>query len=425
MITNKILNMLMGLKKGKNNKLYNEAREAYENISATNYAEAAQKFELQLAKYLSKHKLAHQGIDDALNFYTTKYPIEKNLEAYAQKSSVESGAVGLNEEKMKEIVLMGNMREKVSMLCNFSSFVMAHKKALRDKNSKEHMLSEAETYGFTDQLSEHSGVNFDRTNRVPKTQAVEPDKKNQYMRFQKLEDKKHILEDISQGLRTSREAEYFFKSNPDFTKSIGGTEAAAKHIAALKRIEEIDMILANENTTETKKIQRKLKKEKKELKLKVKSIDKKIRKRLRPGSAYWDVTSKSGNVVAFNNKSVNLVAGPSGTARTICIIAQILGLPEETNLNLRLAILSQFITERHHSFHEIMEVTNKMFGMSYTDTDKRYKHIEPLTEDELRKNVTENKNYYSGHPEWKGKFPDEIGKSISAFEEKRAKKHLK
>lgn len=57
MITNKILNMIMGLKKGKNNKLYNEAREAYENISATNYAEAAQKFELQLAKYLSKHKL--------------------------------------------------------------------------------------------------------------------------------------------------------------------------------------------------------------------------------------------------------------------------------------------------------------------------------------------------------------------------------
>lgn len=177
MITNKILNMLMGLKKGKNNKLYNEAREAYENISATNYAEAAQKFELQLAKYLSKHKLAHQGIDDALNFYTTKYPIEKNLEAYAQKSSVESGAVGLDEKKMKEIVLMGNMREKVSMLCNFSSFVMAHKKALKDKNSKEHMLSEAETYGFTDQLSEHSGVNFDRTNRVPKTQAVEPAKK--------------------------------------------------------------------------------------------------------------------------------------------------------------------------------------------------------------------------------------------------------
>lgn len=425
MITNKILNMLMGLKKGKNNKLYKEAREAYENISATTYAEAAQKFELQLAKYLSKHELAHKGIDDALNYYTTKYPIEKNLEAYAQTSSVESGAVGLDEKKMKEIIFNGNMREKVSMLCNFSAFVMDHKKALKDKNSKEHILSTAETYSSTNELSEHSGVIFNRAYRVQKTQEVEPNKKNQYRRYQEFEGKKHILEDISQGRRTSREAEYFFNSNPDFTKSIGGAEVAAKHIKALKRIEEIEVILANENTDETQKTQEKLKKEKKELKAKIKNIDEEIRKRLRPGSAYWDVTSKSENVIAFNNKSVNLVAGPSGTTRTIYIIAQKLGLPKEVNLNLRLAILSQFIMERHHSFHEIMEVTDKMFGMPYIDTDERYRHIEPLTEDELRKNVTENKNYYSGHPEWKGKFPDEIGKSISAFEEKRLKKQLK
>ena len=89
-------------------------------------------------------------------------------------------------------------------------------------------------------------------------------------------------------------------------------------------------------------------------------------------------------------------------------VAKELGVGNKLLESLRLALLGFFIPEKHHSFHEIM-IVSRAFGLGYVDSDERYSKISPLTEKELRKNVAK----YKKAPENNGKFPHEIGKSLS------------
>ncbi len=117
----------------------------------------------------------------------------------------------------------------------------------------------------------------------------------------------------------------------------------------------------------------------------------------KPGGNVWDCAMDTALQKEANDLSIPIVADISGTAHRIMNVAKKHG----ANLqNIRLALLGYLIPGRQHSFHEIMEAC-KSFGLPYENTDERYAHITPLTEDQLR-NVAA---YYGGDR----RFPHEVG----------------
>ncbi|MFJ3756464.1 hypothetical protein [Streptomyces sp. NPDC090080] len=75
----------------------------------------------------------------------------------------------------------------------------------------------------------------------------------------------------------------------------------------------------------------------------------------------------------------------------------------------RLALLATLLPAGHHTFHEVMNgvaiwaaETGNEESLGYVDSRRRYRHLAPLTEDALRRDVAEN-----------GLFPDEISRGLA------------
>lgn len=119
------------------------------------------------------------------------------------------------------------------------------------------------------------------------------------------------------------------------------------------------------------------------------------------GANLFDCPMSSSLQQEANDLSIPIVADISGTAHRMLNVAQMHG----ANLSyMRLALLGYLIPGRQHSFHEIMKAC-ECFGLDYTNTDQRYMHIPPLTEEQLQ-NVAA---FYGGDR----RFPHEIGKSLN------------
>lgn len=119
------------------------------------------------------------------------------------------------------------------------------------------------------------------------------------------------------------------------------------------------------------------------------------------GANLFDCPMSSPLQQEANELSIPIVADISGTAHRILNVAQ---MNDADLLYMRLALLGYLIPGRQHSFHEIMKAC-EIFGLAYTNTDERYMHILPLTEEQLR-NVAA---FYGGDR----RFPHEIGKSLN------------
>ena len=216
----------------------------------------------------------------------------------------------------------------------------------------------------------------------------------------------HIMPLYSSGRRTYNEAKYYYES-----KGEQNTPEVRKYLENLKQLEEIEERIESEKDP---KIIKNLKGRRKILKRLIAPMDEKHRKTMTPGSHLWDMRMDTKFQKESNDRSVRVIAAPSGTTRELMTVAKEFGADKNLLEAFRLSCLGFFIPEKHHSFHEIMMVS-KAFGLNYTDSDERYAHIAPLTEKELRDKVAKYKKY----PHCKGKFPHEIGKSLSKVYRKK------
>lgn len=349
--------------------------EEEENISAVKYSEAAERFELRLGKYLRKDPRGLDAVSKLLKIYINKYTIEDNIDAYGSDDASMSGVVGKDVKTLLNVANNGSLREKLTMVELFSYHVMGKNKLNpkgKDPESFSDMGDKADKYmeGVVD--------NFYRNDRLKKTP----------------EQHSHVVTPgVPDGRRTYNEAKFYFES-----QGMQNEEEVQIYLENLQNLEELEAKMKTE--TDKQKIDN-LKKEKSKLKKRTAKLDKKFRENLTPGVKFWDIKMGTEFQHQGNDRSVKTVAGPSGTTRVLMTVAkEVARASKDLLINLRLAILGIYLTEGHHSFHEIMMVS-KAFGLNYTDTDERYVFIDPLTELELRKNVAEN-----------GLFPHEIGKSL-------------
>jgi Domain of unknown function (DUF4157)/NAD:arginine ADP-ribosyltransferase len=105
------------------------------------------------------------------------------------------------------------------------------------------------------------------------------------------------------------------------------------------------------------------------------------------GGTYWKINQNDKWVKKVQNKlHMPVIAGPSGTALRTFQIWEYLSKPVPAE-DMRLALLGWMLTSNDHSFHEIMLTSSEFGGLSYKAGLDAYHNIPPLTEDELRANV--------------------------------------
>ena len=130
-----------------------------------------------------------------------------------------------------------------------------------------------------------------------------------------------------------------------------------------------------------------------------------------PGTNIYEYKMASEFQKVAEAKSALVTAGTSGTAFGILQVSDLLAAKgaKVDHLAVRLALLGWMLSAGDHTFHEIM-VACQMYDptLAYDDTYRRYRHILPLGEEELRQNVA------PGHV-----FPDEhldqLVKETAAF----------
>ncbi|MDW4908109.1 hypothetical protein RB628_22865 [Streptomyces sp. ADMS] len=130
-----------------------------------------------------------------------------------------------------------------------------------------------------------------------------------------------------------------------------------------------------------------------------------------PGRNRWDYAMSSRFQAATEATSGLVLAGTSGSSQRLMTQAvamrEVWGLDIDLGL-VRIALLAEMLTARHHSLHEIMRGCQLVFDqlrelgtpespdLDYVDNWGRYWRIDPLTEAELREHVAVD-----------GRFPDE------------------
>lgn len=360
-----------------------DKQEIQENISAVAYSEAAEEFEENLGNYLFKDRRGLDAVTKLLKIYTKKYPLEKNTAAYGYKDPTFSGAVGNRVSDLKNVLAHGNLREKLSMIEAFSYYVLDNRELKEDKphTAKKYY---SDIKGEMDKNMKGVVDNFYREDRHKRTEVDE-----------------HLRSLYTPKLRrTYLEAEYYYTQKKMLSKP-----KVKEYLSNLKRLEEVE---AKIKSKPNEKEKQDLEKERTKLEKLVAPLDESFRKELKPGNIVWDMKMGTQFQQQGNNRSVRIVAGPSGTTRVLMTVAKKLGADKQLLIGLRLAILGVYLTEGHHSFHEIMMVS-KAFGMQYTDSDERYMFIAPLGIKELETNVSKYKNSKNN-----GKFPHEIGKSLDS-----------
>lgn len=105
-----------------------------------------------------------------------------------------------------------------------------------------------------------------------------------------------------------------------------------------------------------------------------------------------------------------VTAGPSGTAMRLFQAWEYVSKPVAA-VDFRLALLGWMLTGNDHSFHEIM-TTSKDFGPEYTPGLEAYRNVAPLDEAELRaiagaEGFPDEANYRTDHVSKPGPLPDD------------------
>lgn len=365
-----------------------DRQEMRENISAVDYSEAAEEFEENLGKYLFKDRRSLDAVTKLLKIYTKKYPLKQNIAAYGGKNPEWSGVVGDNPDVLEKVLANGNLREKLSMIEAFSSYLLYSKKELIGENGSVTKFDPELVKKANENMK---GVvdNFYRGDRYKRTEL---DEHSRSLYTPKLR-------------RTYNEARFYCEKNNMLSE-----QKVKDYLKNLKRLEEVEAEIKSEPNEKEKQD---LKKERAKLEKLVAPLDESFRKTLKSGSIVWDMKMSTQFQQQGNDRSVRIVAGPSGTVKELMTVAKKLGADKQLLLGLRLAVLGVYLTEGHHSFHEIMMVS-KAFGMQYTDSDERYMFIAPLGIKELVTNVAKYKK-----SENNGKLPHEIGKSLNSSQSPR------
>lgn len=119
------------------------------------------------------------------------------------------------------------------------------------------------------------------------------------------------------------------------------------------------------------------------------------------GGTVWTPNNDNKWVKKYQEKLLMPVtAGPSGTALRLFQAWEWLGKPT-ANVDFRLALLGWMLTGNDHSFHEIM-ATSADFGMPYTAGLDAYRNVLPFSEADLRgiaapEGFPDEENYRTDH----------------------------
>lgn len=377
-------------------------QEMQENISAVAYSEAAEEFEENLGNYLFKDRRSLDAVTKLLKIYTKKYPLEENTAAYSGKDPTFSGVVGNRVSDLKNVLAHGNLREKLNMIEAFSYHVLDNRE-LKENKPRTPKKYYPDIEGKKEEKPQyHSSIERE----ADKNMKGVVDNFYRGDRYKRTELDEHSRSLYTPKLRrTYLEAKYYYTQKKMLSKP-----KVKEYLSNLKRLEEVE---AKIKSKPNEKEKQDLEKERTKLEKLVAPLDESFRKELKPGNIVWDMKMGTQFQQQGNNRSVRIVAGPSGTTKVLMTVAKKLGADKQLLIGLRLAILGVYLTEGHHSFHEIMMVS-KAFGMQYTDSDERYMFIAPLGIKELVTNVAKYKDSKNN-----GKLPHEIGKSLNSSQSPR------